>query len=80
MVSQTLIFGAKDGVTSYLVIHVIILESDLVSNPKLPTAGVLCRKDSSLATIEDSCQANKVQQCKENLDRNLVVHVIMTSL
>ncbi|KAH0733724.1 hypothetical protein KY285_009431 [Solanum tuberosum] len=40
-----------------------------VSNPKLSTAGVLSGKDSSLATIKDSGQANKVQQCEENLDR-----------
>ncbi|KAH0779479.1 hypothetical protein KY290_005906 [Solanum tuberosum] len=43
--------------------------SDLALNPKLPTAGVLSRKDPSLATIEDSVQANKVQQCEENLDQ-----------
>ncbi|KAH0689244.1 hypothetical protein KY289_016602 [Solanum tuberosum] len=69
MVSQNLILGAKDGATSDSVVPVINLESDLVSNSKLSTAGVLCGKDSSLATIQDSGQANKVQQCEENLDR-----------
>uniref|UniRef100_M1DIJ7 Uncharacterized protein n=1 Tax=Solanum tuberosum TaxID=4113 RepID=M1DIJ7_SOLTU len=68
-VSQTLVLGAKDGVTSDSVVPVINLESDLVSNPKIPTAGVLPGKYSSMATIEDSSQANKVQQCEENLDR-----------
>ncbi|KAH0705864.1 hypothetical protein KY285_010392 [Solanum tuberosum] len=43
--------------------------SDLVSNPKLPTAGVLSGKDPSLATIEDYGQDTKVQQCEENLDQ-----------
>ncbi|KAK4718313.1 hypothetical protein R3W88_016651 [Solanum pinnatisectum] len=68
-VSQTLVLGAMDGVTSDSVVPVINLESDLVSNPKLPTAGVLSGKDSSLSTIEDSGQDNKVQQCEENLDQ-----------
>ncbi|KAK4711232.1 hypothetical protein R3W88_005745 [Solanum pinnatisectum] len=60
-VSQTLVLGAMESITSDSVVPVINLESDLVSNPKLPTAGVLSGKDSSLATIEDSGQANKVQ-------------------
>ncbi|KAG5583174.1 hypothetical protein H5410_053801 [Solanum commersonii] len=47
----------------------IFTKSDLVSNSKRPTAGVLSGKDPSLATIEDSGQANKVQQCEENLDQ-----------
>ncbi|KAK4727083.1 hypothetical protein R3W88_032000 [Solanum pinnatisectum] len=47
-VSQTLVLGANDGVTSDLVVPVISLD---------------------LATIEDSGQANKVQQCEENLDQ-----------
>ncbi|KAH0773435.1 hypothetical protein KY290_010572 [Solanum tuberosum] len=68
-VSQTLVLGAKDGVTSDSVVPVINLESDLVSNPKLPTAGVLSGKDPSLATIEDYGQDTKVQQCEENLDQ-----------
>ncbi|KAH0685838.1 hypothetical protein KY284_016391 [Solanum tuberosum] len=68
-VSQTLVLGAKDGATSDSVVPMINLKSDLVSNPKLSTAGVLCGKDSSLATIQDSGQANKVQQCEKNLDR-----------
>ncbi|KAK4738350.1 hypothetical protein R3W88_002047 [Solanum pinnatisectum] len=50
-------------------VPVINLESNLASNPKLSTAGVLSSKDPSLATIEDSGQANKVQQCEENLDQ-----------
>ncbi|KAH0710840.1 hypothetical protein KY284_012267 [Solanum tuberosum] len=68
-VSQTLVLDAKDGVTSDSVVPVINLESDLVSNPKLPTAGVLYGKDPSLATIEDYGQDTKVQQCEENLDQ-----------
>ncbi|KAH0658303.1 hypothetical protein KY285_026851 [Solanum tuberosum] len=59
-VSRTLVLGAKEGATSDSVVPVINLGSGLVSNPKLPTAGVLSRKDPSLATIEDSGQANKV--------------------
>ncbi|KAK4717131.1 hypothetical protein R3W88_015469 [Solanum pinnatisectum] len=43
------------------------LESGLVSNPKLPIACVLSGKDPSLATIENSGQANKA--CEENLDQ-----------
>ncbi|XP_049399994.1 uncharacterized protein LOC125864106 [Solanum stenotomum] len=66
---DTLVLGANDGVTSDSVVPVINLESDLALNPKLPTAGVLSGKDPSLATIEDSCQTNKVQQCEENLDQ-----------
>ncbi|KAH0679855.1 hypothetical protein KY284_020940 [Solanum tuberosum] len=50
-------------------VPVINLESDLASNPKLPTTGVLSGKDPSLATIQDYGQANKVQQCEENLDQ-----------
>ncbi|KAH0683683.1 hypothetical protein KY290_022316 [Solanum tuberosum] len=50
-------------------VPVINLESDLASNPKLPTVDVLSRKNPSLATIQDSCQVNKVQQCEENLDQ-----------
>ncbi|KAG5626547.1 hypothetical protein H5410_011765 [Solanum commersonii] len=50
-------------------VPMINLESDLASNPKLPTAGVLSGKYPSLATIQNSCQANKVQQCEENLDQ-----------
>ncbi|KAK4710027.1 hypothetical protein R3W88_004540 [Solanum pinnatisectum] len=68
-VSQTLLLGAKDCVTSDLVVPVINLESNQVSNSKLPTAGVLSGKDPILATIEDSGQANKVQQCEDNLDQ-----------
>ncbi|KAK4734004.1 hypothetical protein R3W88_008265 [Solanum pinnatisectum] len=59
-VSQTLVLGAKDGVTSDSMVLVINLESDLISNPKLSTAG-----------IQDSGQANKVQQCEENLGKFL---------
>ncbi|KAH0723176.1 hypothetical protein KY285_005760 [Solanum tuberosum] len=66
---DTLVLGANDGVTSDSVAPVINLESDLALNPKLPTAGVLSGKDPSLATIEDSGQVNKVQQCEENLDQ-----------
>uniref|UniRef100_M1DHA4 NB-ARC domain containing protein n=1 Tax=Solanum tuberosum TaxID=4113 RepID=M1DHA4_SOLTU len=68
-VSQTLLLNAKDGVTSDSVVPVINLESNLVSNPKLPTTGVLSGKDPILVTIEDSGQANKVQQCEDNLDQ-----------
>ncbi|KAH0717056.1 hypothetical protein KY285_013087 [Solanum tuberosum] len=68
-VSQTLLLSAKDGVTSDSVVPVINLESNLVSNPKLPTTGVLSGKDPILVTIEDSGQANKVQQCEDNLDQ-----------
>ncbi|KAH0683678.1 hypothetical protein KY290_022302 [Solanum tuberosum] len=50
-------------------VPVINLESYLASNPKLPIVGVLSGKNPSLATIQDSCQANKVQQCEENLDQ-----------
>ncbi|KAG5582926.1 hypothetical protein H5410_053553 [Solanum commersonii] len=66
---DTLVLGAKNGVTSDSVVPVINLESDLASNPTLPTAGVLSGKDPSLATIEDSGQANMVQQYEENLDQ-----------
>ncbi|KAH0727260.1 hypothetical protein KY284_003125 [Solanum tuberosum] len=67
---DTLVVSSKDGVTSDSMVPVINLESDLASNPKLPTAGVLSGKNSSFATIEDFGQANKVQQCEENLDQN----------
>ncbi|KAH0696258.1 hypothetical protein KY289_013740 [Solanum tuberosum] len=50
-VSQTLLLSAKDGVTSDSVVPVINLESNLVSNPKLPTTGVLSGKDPILVTI-----------------------------
>ncbi|KAG5598707.1 hypothetical protein H5410_030077 [Solanum commersonii] len=66
---DTLVLSAKDDVTSDSMVPVINLKADLASNPKLPTAGVLSRKNPSLATIQDSCQANKVQQCEENLDQ-----------
>ncbi|KAH0754344.1 hypothetical protein KY290_024614 [Solanum tuberosum] len=61
--------GDQDGVTSNSVVPLISLESDdLVLNPKLSTTGVLSGKYPSLAVIEDSGQANKVQQCEENSD------------
>ncbi|KAH0708616.1 hypothetical protein KY284_010043 [Solanum tuberosum] len=66
---DTLVLSAKYDVTSDSMVLVINLEADLASNPKLPTAGVLSGKNPSLATIQDSCQANKVQQCEENLDQ-----------
>uniref|UniRef100_M1D880 NB-ARC domain containing protein n=1 Tax=Solanum tuberosum TaxID=4113 RepID=M1D880_SOLTU len=68
-VSQTLVLGSKESVTSDSVVPEINLESSLVLNPKLPTVGVLSGKDPSLATIEDFVQANKMQQCEENLDQ-----------
>ncbi|KAG5618602.1 hypothetical protein H5410_018426 [Solanum commersonii] len=58
---NTLVLSAKDDVTSDSMVPVINLESDLASNPKLPTVGVLFGKNPSLAMIQDSCQANKVQ-------------------
>ncbi|KAG5627967.1 hypothetical protein H5410_013185 [Solanum commersonii] len=66
---DTLVLSAKDDVTSDSMVSMINLESNLSSNPKLPTAGVLSGKNPSLATIQDFCQANKVQQCEENLDQ-----------
>ncbi|KAH0729109.1 hypothetical protein KY289_000297 [Solanum tuberosum] len=57
--NDTLVLSAKDDVTSDSMVPMINLESDLDLNPKLPTAGVLSGKDSSLATIQDSGQANK---------------------
>ncbi|KAH0766086.1 hypothetical protein KY285_001957 [Solanum tuberosum] len=66
---DTLVLSANDDVTSDSMVPVINLESDIASNPKLPTAGVLSGKNPSLAMIQDSCQANKVQQCEENLDQ-----------
>ncbi|KAG5600342.1 hypothetical protein H5410_031712 [Solanum commersonii] len=52
---DTLVLSAKVDVTSDSMVPVINLESDLASNPKLPTAGVLSGKNPSLATIQDSC-------------------------
>uniref|UniRef100_M1DJL2 Uncharacterized protein n=1 Tax=Solanum tuberosum TaxID=4113 RepID=M1DJL2_SOLTU len=66
---DTLVLSANDDITSDSMVPVINLESDLASNPKLPTAGVLFGKNPSLDTIQDSCQANKVQPCKENLNQ-----------
>ncbi|KAG5620688.1 hypothetical protein H5410_005906 [Solanum commersonii] len=41
---KTLLLSAKDGVTSDSVVPVINLESNLASNPKLPTTGVYLGK------------------------------------
>ncbi|KAG5573243.1 hypothetical protein H5410_063009 [Solanum commersonii] len=66
---DTLVLSANDDVTSDSMVPVINLEADLASNSKIPIAGVLSGKNPSLATIQDSWQANKVQQCEENLDQ-----------
>ncbi|KAG5628118.1 hypothetical protein H5410_013336 [Solanum commersonii] len=59
--SRILRFWYKlDGITSDWVVHVVNLEYDQASDPKIPAAGVLSGKDPSLAMIEDPGQANKV--------------------
>ncbi|WMV10258.1 hypothetical protein MTR67_003643 [Solanum verrucosum] len=48
------------SIFGYEVVHVVNLEYDQASDPKIPAAGVLSGKDPSLAMIEDPSQANKV--------------------
>ncbi|KAH0782016.1 hypothetical protein KY290_001614 [Solanum tuberosum] len=51
------------------VVHVVNLDYDQASDPKIPAAGVFSGKDPSLAMIKDPGQANKVQWRGENFDR-----------
>lgn len=53
------ILGAKNGVTSDLVVPVINLEIDTITSCKLSFFGVLSEKDLSLVTFEDPSHANK---------------------
>ncbi|KAG5620370.1 hypothetical protein H5410_005588, partial [Solanum commersonii] len=82
MVSQTLVLGSKESVTSDSVVPVINLESCLVLNPKLPTVGVLSGKIlvwPRLMILSRLIRCSSVKRIWIKFS-NLVVHVIMTSL